>query len=77
MGDGEGGAALDQPRKRLLDLRTLLRCTGKRVELHYKEYFGRLPWRGYNKHIVDRIGQIYDEYEDNYERGRTESQIYL
>ena len=56
---------------------TLLRCTGKRVELHYKEYFGRLPWRGYNKHIVDRIGQIYDEYEDNYERGRTESQIYL
>ena len=59
---------------------TLLRCTGKRVELHYKEYFGRLPWRGYNKHIVDRIGQIYDEYEDNYDRGRGSSssdQIYL
>ena len=58
---------------------TLLRCTGKRVELHYKEYFGRLPWRGYNKHIVDRIGQIYDEVEDNDNRGRSNSpeEIYL
>ena len=26
---------------------------------------------------LDRIGQIYDEYEDNYNRGRDDSQIYL
>lgn len=28
---------------------------GESVELHYREYFGRLPWRGYTKFIVDRI----------------------
>ena len=58
----------------------LMTESGKVMDLHYKEYFGRLPWRGYNKHIVDRIGQIYDEYEDNYDRGRGSSssdQIYL
>ena len=29
--------------------------TGQRVSLHFKEYFGTLPWRGYNKRIVDSI----------------------
>lgn len=33
----------------------LMRCSGKTVELHYKEYLGTLPWRGMNEHIVDRI----------------------
>lgn len=33
----------------------LMRCSGKNVELHYKEYLGALPWRGMQKHIVDRI----------------------
>ena len=28
---------------------------GKTIELHYKEYFGRLPWRGFTKFIVDSI----------------------
>ncbi|MBR5820631.1 MAG: hypothetical protein IKY68_05215 [Alistipes sp.] len=28
---------------------------GKTIELHYKEYFGRLPWRGFTKYIVDSI----------------------
>ena len=28
---------------------------GENVELHYKEYFAPLPWRGYTKYIVDRI----------------------
>ena len=28
---------------------------GKTVELHYKEYFGALPWRGFTKFIVDSI----------------------
>ena len=25
------------------------------VELHYKEYFGSLPWRGFTKFVVDSI----------------------
>ena len=33
----------------------LMRCSGKNVELHYKEYLGRLPWRGMQKHIVDKV----------------------
>ncbi len=33
----------------------LMRCSGKTVELHYKQYFGALPWRGMQKHIVDRV----------------------
>ena len=28
---------------------------GKTIELHYKEYFGRLPWRGFTKYVVDSI----------------------
>lgn len=34
---------------------SLMRCSGKQVELHYKEYKGALPWRGMQKHIVDDI----------------------
>ena len=34
---------------------SLMRCSGKSVELHYKEYLGRLPWRGMQKHIVDKV----------------------
>ncbi|MBR4756822.1 MAG: hypothetical protein IK076_07765 [Bacteroidales bacterium] len=33
----------------------LMRCSGKNVELHYKEYLGALPWRGMQRHIVDKI----------------------
>ena len=32
-----------------------MRCSGKIVELHYKEYLGALPWRGMQKHVVDKI----------------------
>ena len=28
---------------------------GQTIELHYKEYFGALPWRGFTKFIVDSI----------------------
>ncbi|MBQ0080689.1 MAG: hypothetical protein KBS95_03975 [Alistipes sp.] len=28
---------------------------GEIVELHYKEYFGALPWRGFTKFVVDSI----------------------
>ncbi len=34
---------------------SLMRCSGKTVELHYKEYLGSLPWRGQQKYIVDKI----------------------
>jgi hypothetical protein len=33
----------------------LMRLSGKTVELHYKEYLGILPWRGMQKHVVDRV----------------------
>jgi hypothetical protein len=29
--------------------------SGKNVELHYTEYIGTLPWRGYSENIVDSI----------------------
>ena len=29
--------------------------TGKRITVHYKEYKGALPWRGYEKSIVDKV----------------------
>jgi hypothetical protein len=31
---------------------------GKEVDLHYKEYTGTLPWRGYSKYVVDSIIDI-------------------
>ncbi len=34
---------------------SLMRCTGKQVELHYKEYFHSLPWRGVSEFVVDSI----------------------
>ena len=29
--------------------------SGKRFDLHYKEYNGALPWRGNSRYVVDRI----------------------
>lgn len=37
---------------------TLMLYTGMEVKLHYKEYSGTIPWRGYNKYIVDSIISI-------------------
>ena len=34
---------------------SLMRCSGKTMELHYKEYLGSIPWRGVNKYVVDSI----------------------
>lgn len=36
----------------------LERCAGKRVELHYKEYLGTLPWRGVSKYVVDSVYSV-------------------
>ena len=37
---------------------SLMRCSGKEVELHYKEYLGILPWRGVNKFVVDKVVSV-------------------
>lgn len=38
--------------------RQLERCAGKRVELHYNEYLGALPWRGMSRYVVDSVLSI-------------------
>lgn len=38
----------------------LMISSGKNVQLHYKEYFGKLPWRGYTKFVVDSIVMIQE-----------------
>ena len=43
----------------------LMRCSGKNVELHYKEYRGWLPWRGMQKYIVDDIVSVEESKLDN------------
>ncbi|MBQ6822274.1 MAG: hypothetical protein IJP39_07665 [Bacteroidales bacterium] len=34
---------------------SLMRCSGRVVELRYKEYNGMLPWRGMQKYVVYEI----------------------
>ena len=33
----------------------ITQMTGMRITVHYKEYKGTLPWRGYEKSIVDSV----------------------
>lgn len=33
----------------------LMLNSGKLFDLHYKEYFGAVPWRGFSKYIVDSV----------------------
>jgi hypothetical protein len=33
----------------------LMLSSGKEVDLHYREYLHAIPWRGYNKYVVDSI----------------------
>ncbi|MCR5244883.1 MAG: hypothetical protein K6C31_01015 [Bacteroidales bacterium] len=44
---------------------SLMRCSGKNVELHYKEYNGALPWRGMQKYIVDDIIAVTESTPEN------------
>ncbi len=39
----------------------LMLNSGRIVLLHYKEYFGSVPWRGYSEFVVDSIVSITDE----------------
>lgn len=45
--------------KRIYDI--LAANSGKRFDLHYKEYHGVLPWRGNTKYIVDSIITMREE----------------
>jgi len=36
----------------------LMLASGQNVQLHYKEYFAAIPWRGFTKFIVDSIISI-------------------
>lgn len=42
----------------------LMLASGKNVQLHYKEYFAAIPWRGFTSFIVDSIISI-DEAKPN------------
>lgn len=39
---------------------SLMLCSGKNVQLRYKEYNGMLPWRGMQRYIVYEIVSIDD-----------------
>ena len=39
----------------------LMSHSGATLELHYKEYIGRIPWRGMSNYIVDSIISVRDE----------------
>jgi hypothetical protein len=44
----------------------LLSNQGKVFNLHYKEYQGALPWRGYSKYVVDSIISMSDTQSTTY-----------
>ena len=43
----------------------LERSAGKFVELHYKEYLGKLPWRGMTNYVVDSVLSVQNVNEPN------------
>lgn len=53
----------------------LMLSGGKNVQLHYKEYFGALPWRGYTKFIVDSIVAIEEPNNQELEESLTPYQL--
>ena len=38
----------------------LMENSGKEFVLHYKEYYGQLPWRGYSVFMVDSVLSMKD-----------------
>ena len=36
----------------------LLKVSGREMNVHYKQYFGSLPWRGMQNFIVDSIYEV-------------------
>lgn len=45
----------------------LMEMTGARVTVHYKEYKGALPWRGYEKSIVDSVTEDSTQSRPSYQ----------
>ena len=37
---------------------SLMHCTGRLVEVHYRKYNGTLPWRGESMFVVDSIWSV-------------------
>lgn len=37
---------------------SLMKCSGKYVNLQYQEYFAPLPWRGHQKYVVNKILEV-------------------
>ena len=50
--------------------RELMLQGGKTLELHYKEYFGALPWRGFTKFVVDSIITVRPAEQGKQDVGR-------
>ncbi|MCC6288366.1 MAG: hypothetical protein IT249_10820 [Chitinophagaceae bacterium] len=44
---------------------TLMANSGKMFDLHYTEYNGSLPWRGFSKYVVDSIVAMKDPGNGN------------
>ena len=44
---------------------SLMRCSGKMVQVKYKEYRGALPWRGIQKFVVFDILSVSDPIKMN------------
>lgn len=53
----------------------LMKQSGKTMDIHYKEYFGRLPWRGHSKYVVDRIEAIRENGETTKPLGDSEDAL--
>lgn len=43
----------------------LERCSGKEVELRYKEYLNPLPWRGMSNYVVIEVLRVEDNRYEN------------
>ncbi len=44
---------------------TLMRCSGKNVELRWKRYMGTLPWRGNSQYVVTEVLSIEQANRDD------------
>jgi hypothetical protein len=53
----------------------LRQMTGLRVTVHYKEYKGRLPWRGYERAVVDYVQE--ETPEPSTTRQKPEDEFFL
>lgn len=55
----------------------LMSLSGENVKLHYKEYFGAIPWRGYTKYIVDSIVAVEPASYQNQQQEIPPQEIFL